>query len=65
MPIPTREQRAKGLYPKTDKNSEFEKAVLRYYGFPEDYLPNKEEAVLMVAAYQEEMEKLRDQRKCD
>jgi hypothetical protein len=54
MPRPSKYQIAHGLYPKTDKNTEFEKEVLRYFGFPEDYLPSEEEAARMIETYMEE-----------
>lgn len=57
MPRPSRYHIKHGLYPKTDGNTDFEKTVLRYFGFPEDYLPGADEAKNMVETYMEEEHK--------
>lgn len=52
--LPTQWQLDNHKYPHTDKNTEFEKMVLRFYGFPEDYLPDADEAQEMLSAYMDE-----------
>lgn len=51
MPIPTKQQIAAGQYPKTDKNNALEKEMLKFFGFPEDYMPTEEEATGMYETY--------------
>lgn len=53
MPIPTKFQIERGMYPRTDKNTDFEKMVLKFFGYPEDYLPDLEEARNMFEEYTE------------
>lgn len=52
--LPTQWQLDNHSYEFTDKNTEFEKMVLKYFGYPEDYLPDAEEASNMIYAYMDE-----------
>jgi hypothetical protein len=54
MPFPTKEQIALGNYPKWDRNTEAEQAILRYSGLPEDYHPTEDEAYRLMIAYLED-----------
>ena len=50
MQRPTKSDIAAGLYPRWDNNTDFEKSVLRHFGFPEDYHPTEEEAYQLMIA---------------
>jgi len=50
MQRPTKSDIDAGLYPRWDENTEFEKSVLRHFGFPEDYHPTEEEAYQLMTA---------------
>lgn len=51
MPIPSKRDVKLGRYPRTDNNMSIEKEALLHFGYPEDYMPEADEARNIMEAY--------------